>query len=226
MDADADEWVVYRLPKSSSHGQASSIRDPRKAWPLVQRFIAALTRATLGPRITLTCLQGEPRNVTVAKIEEARRCFGAEAGPSGGFPSWTLSEAQFPSAIQFALDDDKLPNQKFGLFGPSWITFTYRFFWIEFDRAAIGLEEAELQRMSSHLAVTIGQQRLFLQPLFVYPAAWTSEALKDFIERSELLAPFRFQDQNFKRWVSPRTASRDRLLRLEPDWRQRSDTRS
>src|SRR5829696_9695562 len=134
MDADADEWVVYKLPKSSSHGQASRIRDPRKAWPVVQRFIATLTRATLGPRVTLTCLQGEPRDVTVAKIEEARRCFGAETGQSGGFPSWTLNEAQLPSAIQFALDGDKLPKQKIGLFGPTWITFTYRFSWIEFDR--------------------------------------------------------------------------------------------
>jgi hypothetical protein len=224
MDADAAEWVVYRLPKPSSHGQASRIRDPRKAWPVVQRFIAALTRATLGPRVTLTCFQGEPRNVTVAKIEEALRCFGAEAGPSGGFPSWTLNEAQLPSAIQFVLDDDKLPKQKFGLFGPSWITFSYRFFWTEFDHAAAGLKEAELQRMSSHLTVTIGQQRLLLQPLFVYPAAWMSQSLKDFIERSEPLAPFRFQNQNFKRWVSPQTTSRDRLLRLEPDWRQRSES--
>ena len=90
--------------------------------------------------------------------------------------------------------------------------------------AATGLAEAELQRISSHLSVTIGAQRLFLQPLFVYPAVWTSQSLKDFIERSEPLAPFRFQNQNFKRWVSPRNKGRDRLLRLEPDWRQHSES--
>jgi hypothetical protein len=217
MSADAEEWVVYQLPKSVSHGQVSRIRDPRKAWPAVQKFMTSLTRATLNPRITLTCLQTEPREVAAARTDEARRCFGPET-EQGRTSVWTLSEAQLTPAIDFALDDDKFPRQAFG---PSLVTFGYRFFWNAFDLAATEANGAGLDRASSFLAVTVGQRRMFLQPHFVYPAGWNTPSLRDFLDRSEPLVPLQFRDQCFKRWLSPeKPPNRSRLLRLDPGWRQ------
>jgi hypothetical protein len=217
MSTDAEEWVVYQLPKSVSHGQASRIRDPRKAWPAVQKFMTALTRSTLGPHVTLTCLRTEPREVAAARIEEARRCFGPET-EHGQTSVWRLSAAQLTSAIDFALDDDKFPRQKFG---PSLVTFSYRFFWKAFDRDATEVNGAGRDPASSVLVVTVGQRRTFLQPHFVYLAAWNAPSLRDFIDRSEPLVPFQFRDQCFKRWLSPeKPPNRSRLLRLAPGWRQ------
>jgi hypothetical protein len=109
MGPDTEEWVVYQLPKSVSHGQASRIRDPRKAWPAVQKFLAALTQSTLDPSVLLMCLQIEPLEVAAARIDEARRRFGPVTEQSRDLV-WTLDETQLSSAIDFALDDDKFPR--------------------------------------------------------------------------------------------------------------------
>jgi hypothetical protein len=225
MSVDATEWVVYEPPKSVAFGHQSRIRDARRAWPMVQQFMAALTRFTLGNRIALGCLKAEPQTSDVAatRIEQARRCFGPETEQRGlhrTHPNWTLSESQLPSAIEFALDDDKFPKQEAG---PSLLTFSYQFCWLEFDRGATDAGRIESRRVLSILGVTIGRQRLFLQPHFIYPAAWNSEFLRHFVDRSELVAPFRFRDQYFKRWLPPeKPKSPGRLLRLEPTWRRGS----
>ena len=145
MIADVEEWVVYHLPKSVSHGQASRIRDPRKAWPAVQKFLTALTQVTLDPRVLLMCLEIEPLEVAAARIDEARRRFGPETAQSPTLV-WTLSETQLASAIDFALDDDKFPRQAFG---PSLVTFSYRFFWNAFVSDPVEENRAERDPASS-----------------------------------------------------------------------------
>jgi len=217
MSAAVEEWVTYHLPKSVSHGQASRIRDPRKAWPAIEEFLATLTQATLHPHIFLMCLPIQPPEVVAARIDEARRCFGPETahGPNS---MWTLDVSQLTSAIDFALDDDKFPRQAFG---PSLVNFGYRFYWNAFDHYATEVSGVEPERASSFISVTLGQRRTFLRPDFVYPAAWNAQPLRDFLDRTEPLVPFQFRDKCFKRWVSPRhPANRGRTLRLDPDWRQ------
>jgi hypothetical protein len=226
MNIGAGEWVVYRPPKSVSFGHQSRIRDPRRAWPMVQQFMADLTRFTLGDRIELMCYGSGPQtnaDVAAARTQEARRSFGPEVERQGThqtFPSWRISEAQLASAVRFALDDDKFPKQEAG---PSYLAFSYQFCWNEFDSGLGVAREIESRRILSFLIVTIGQQRLFLQPHFVYPAAWNSDPLKDFIDRSELIAPFRFRDQYFVRWLPPQSpGSHGRRVRLEATWRRGS----
>jgi hypothetical protein len=226
MSVDAAEWVVYQPPKSVSFGHQSRIRDPRRSWPMVQQFITDLTRSMLGDRIVLTCFDAELQSrggVAASRVEEARRVFGPEDEQRGSYrtyPNWTLTEAHLSSAIEFALDDDKLPKQEVG---PSWLSFSYQFCWIAFDHGSPEEGEVETRRILSVLGVTIGQQRLFLQPNFIYPAAWNSELLRDFIDRSESIMPFRFRDHYFQRWLPPqRPTSNGRFLRLEPTWRRGS----
>jgi hypothetical protein len=225
MSVDATEWVVYGPPKSVSFGHQSRIRDPRRAWPLTEQFIAALTRSTFGHRMTLTCL-AEPQtngDVAAARFQEARRRFGPETEQHGHHkthPNWILTESQLPLVIEYALDDDKFPKQESG---PSFLSFSYQFCWIEFDRGGAATGKTDSRRVLSTLGVIMGGQRLFLQPHFIYPAAWNSESLKHFIDRSELIAPFRFRDQYFKRWLPPaKPTSFGRVLRLEAAWRRGS----
>jgi hypothetical protein len=176
----------------------------------------------LDDRIELSCDDSPHVNqvVAAARVAEARCLFGPEIKQAGVYrtaPRWKIEKANLPSAVEFALDDDKFPKQEIG---PARISFCYHFCWNEFGPRSRTADETETRRIPSSLAVTIGQQRLFLQPHFVYPAAWNSESLKDFIDRSELIAPFRFRDQYFKRWLPPQgSPSQGRLLRLESTWR-------
>jgi hypothetical protein len=223
MSTDRGEWVVYHPPKSVSYGHQSRIRDPRRAWPTVERFMVDLARFTLADQIELTCHgPGVDTDADVAAVRllEARRCFGPEIEPQGIYrthPRWKISEAQLPSAIEFAFDDDRFPRQATG---PTWLHFAYRFRWKKFDEP----REREPRNDVSILGLTLGQQRLFLQPHFIYPAPWTSESLKDFIDRTELVAPFRFRAQYFKRWFPPQSpaSKTGRYLRLESTWRRSS----
>src|SRR3569832_693034 len=64
-------------------------------------------------------------------------------------------------------------------------------------------QEIESRNRLSHIGVFDGQRQLFLQPHLVYPAPWTSEPLKDFVDRTAPLLPFRLRDQYFKRWLVP-----------------------
>lgn len=223
MNVESGEWVVYHPPKSVSFGHQSRIRDPRRAWPVAQRFLTELTQFVLDERIELTCDSGPhaSEEAAAARIQEAKHRFGPEVEQTGPYrfaPRWNVQQADLPSAIEFALDDDKFPKHEAG---PSLLRFHYRFCWNEFGQEQGIANENEPRRILSRLGVTIGQQRLLLQPHFVYPVAWTSESLKDFIDRSELIAPFRFRDQYFQRWLPPqRPGSHGRTLRLEHSWRR------
>jgi hypothetical protein len=226
MDAERDEWVVYHPPKSVAFGHQSRIRDPRRAWPTVERFLNELTQFIVGHHIGLTCHDPSTHTdptVATARIDEARRCFGPEI-PQGVHrtdPRWNLSESQIASAVQFALDDDRFPTQQLG---PTRFSFGYQFTWNEFNRPAKPTSESESRNRTSFLGIIVGQKRLFLQPNFIYPAPWNSESLKDFIDRTESIVPFRFRDQYFKRWLPPRspTTMHGRHLRLDVNRRRGS----
>src|ERR1700742_4626684 len=98
-DETTNEWVVYQPSKSAAFGHQSRIRDPRRAWPAVQQFMAGLTRSALSRRITLKINSERyiDRDVAARRIQQALELFGRaddqlEANPSD--PGWTLSEAQ------------------------------------------------------------------------------------------------------------------------------------
>jgi hypothetical protein len=224
MDDESREWVAYIPPKSTAHGHQSRIRDPRRAWPTVERFLVELTTFTLGPRAKLICHGPSAHTdaaVTAARLEEARRCFGPEdASEAVGRIDrrWTLNASQVAAALQFALDDDKFPEQQLG---PTWLSFSYQFFWTEIEQSSASTSAGDARNRMSFLVISAGQRRLFLQPAFVYPAPWTSESLKEFINRTEAIVPFRFREQNFKRWLARQSPANNtgRHLKLDANWR-------
>jgi hypothetical protein len=227
MDNEIGEWVIYDPPKSVSFGHLSRIRNPRRAWPLVQRFLDDLTRYTLAERAELRCSLPSGRTdagVARERIEEARHSFAHEIPSEAGFqtsPRWKISESEMASALQFAFDDDHFPPQEDG---PTWFSFCHYFTWNEFNDPYKVVGETDTRKCFSRLAVIAGRRRLFLQPFFVYPGPSSSESVKDFVDRTEAIVPFRFRNQYFKRWLPPRSAkaSYGRYLRLDANWRRGS----
>lgn len=213
------EWVVYHPPKSAAFGHHSTPRDPRKAWPLLERFLAGLDGVELGHFVELTCYEGGKWTDTAVaerRINDARLSFGPILNPTSPHPRWKISETQLPTAIQFALDDDKFPKQQWG---PVSLSFYYKFLWPEFERRPYWVAEAEKRPRQSSLSVSMGARKLFLQPIFVFPAPWNSKFLRDYISRLEQMVPFRFRDQYFKRWVPAKKAGFGRMLKLPASWR-------
>lgn len=214
-----EEWVVYHPPKSVSFGHSSVPRDPRKAWPIVEKFLRGLQKVELGHSVELTCLEGGKwTDISVAerRIGDARNLFGLPLNPEDPNPRWKISEVQLPSAIRFALDDDKFRKQQMG---PVSLHFHYRFHWPEFEQRPYWSGKRETRRKDSSLGLSMGGKSLFLQPAFVFPAPWTSDHLREFIARLEPMVPFRFRDQYFQRWIPPKKTGYGRMLNLPASWR-------
>ena len=221
MDIEAREWVVYHPPKSVAFGHQCRIRDPRRAWPLVEQFVVGWTKYSFGQHVTLVCSSASPQTdaeVAESRLTEARRIFGLETSAPQVFSSWNLRESQIASAIEFALDNDKFPKQQMP---PAVFSFAYRFVWKEFEEGAEQSAGNESRNPTSTLGVSIGFRGLFLQPHFIFPAPSNSEFLKKFIGRLDPAVPFRFRDQYFKRWLPPKNAKTGfgRYLKLDPNWR-------
>jgi len=223
-DTEAGEWVVYHPPKSVAFGHQSRPRDPRLALPIAEKFLNEWAQYLLGDRIELTCHELADRTsspVGLARLAEARQRFGPELPTSPRyptFPRWELDKTQLQSAIQFALDDDKFPKQKDG---PTTLRLAYYFTWKlsdwirEFPPAGDGRDS------TSHVGLTIGGQRLFVQPFIVFPLPWDSPMLHAMLARLEPTIPFRFRDQYFARWLRPRSpSSYGRHLKLKPGWKR------
>jgi hypothetical protein len=216
------EWVVYHPPKSVSFGHQSRVRNPRRAWPMVEQFLADFTQYELGHDVELRCHGPDAHTdlaVAMQRIREARSLFGPEVNPKQTDPRWKLSQAQLKAAVEFALDDDKFPKQAVG---PSWFAFSYRFLWKDFERLPYRVRGNESRDPKSLLGVIFGYKGLFLQPTFKFPAPWNSEYLRDFVARIEPAAPFRFRNQYFKRSLPTRNANskRGQFLNLSKNWRE------
>ncbi len=232
MYVETIEWLIYHPPKSVSFGHQSRPRNARKAWSLTKSFLEEFTHYELGHHRDLTCLalgeSDEPIDQTIMqnRIQVARSLFGPETGDPRYHPSWNLPETLVESAIEFALDDDKFPKMPHG---PTRLHFHYRFLWSEYWQASSGLGTLDgfdgSRNCFSNLGVTIGGQRIFLQPMFVFPGSWQSPEIRFFLEKIELKAPFRFRDQYFKRSLPPakkRKYGRGRVYNLSKEWRSQS----
>lgn len=218
MDSGAAEWVSYHPPKSVSFGHQPRLRDPRKAWAAIGKFLEELTSFELLPRIELTCYgpdRGLSPAVAMARISEARKLFGPEEDRSRTNPLWKIPQAQLPAAIAFALDNDKFPKQRIG---PAWLHFNYAFLWQDFERLPYQTVANQDRNRKSRLMIFIGHNGMFLQPAFIFPAPWNSEMLRSFLTRIEPLTPFRFRDQYFKRVLA--TGSGGQVRNLDKNWRR------
>lgn len=219
------ERVLYAPPKSVAFGHQSRVRDPRRAWPMVAGFMDAFALGRLAPGIGLDCYGVDESNneiVVEERISEARRLFGPEKNPSTAprhTRTWELQPEQLAVAIGFALDDDKWPKQELG---PVRLHFRYHFLWRDLLDFASWQDVTELPLIDawSSLGVSLGSQRVFLQPRLVFPLDYYSVELASFLMRIEEYIPFRLRDQYFKRWLRSKASTYGRVLKLDKMWRQ------
>jgi hypothetical protein len=212
------ERLVYHPPKSAAFGHQARIRDARVAWKATEAFLNEWTVYQLSPQIRLDCYGQQPSTdstVSLARIEEARKQFGEESNPSSDprhTKSWPLESERLAEAIAFALDDDKWPRQALG---PSNLHFWYSFQW----RALPSVPE-----QPSHLGIFLGNQRAFLQPTLVFPAAYDAPNLRAFLVKLEGALPFRLRNQYFKRWLASQRSKHGIVRKLDKNWRQQPNS--
>lgn len=211
------EWVVYDPPKSVSFGHQARVKDARRAWKLTEEFLNQQADFALGHHLDLTYYeptQEADASVASARLAAARAVLGPETSAQPNCLRWKIQPDQLPAAIDFALDDEKFP---LWAWHPTNLHLYYLFTWKHFD---LLLAPNETRDVRSTLGVTIGGGSVFLQPRFVFPAAWSSEIFRTLLVRIEPASPFRFRDQYFKRWFSPvRKGGFGRSLKLAKDWR-------
>jgi hypothetical protein len=217
VESNRNEWVVYAPPKSASFGHQSRLRDARKAWLATQEFLNAQTDYTLGHHRRMTCYGPTPQTeaaVATARLAAARETLGPETSVETNHVHWDVDPAKLSAAVDFALDDDRYPNQNWG---PTALHFHYWFTWKD---AEIRGMSSELRDVRSGLGVRIGSGAVFLQPRFVFPAAFDSHDLRTLLATVEPTTPFRFRDQYFQRWLQPtRKGSAGVTRKLDRNWR-------
>jgi hypothetical protein len=158
-----------------------------------------LTEFELGKgEIRLDCTRrdhGVDEAVGSPRIEEAWRRFGPDPHGQKDYALWIIDPSDLEAAIAIALDDDRYPRQPYG---PTTLSFWYLFRWKEFEPVYRTLAPNSNDRFCS-LGISLGGQRLFLQPSLVIPASWDSQVAREFITRVEADLPFRLRDQYFRR---------------------------
>jgi hypothetical protein len=221
MASDAQtERLVYHPPKFAAFGHQARIRDARAAWNATEAFLNKWTVYQLSPQIRLDCYGQQPSTdsaVSLARIEAARRQFGKESNPSSDprhTKSWPLKPERLVEAIAFALDDDKWPRQALG---PTSLHFWYTFQWRDLP---------SVPEQPSHFGIFLGNQRAFLQPTLVFPAAYDAPSLRAFLTKLEDALPFRLRNQYFKRWFASQKSKHGTVRKLDKNWRQHPNSGS
>jgi hypothetical protein len=216
--ATESERLIYHPPKSAAFGHQARLRDARAAWKATEAFIDEWTVYHLSPQIRLDCYGQQPSTdprISLDRIQAARRQFGEESNPSNDprhTKSWPLEPKRLSDAIAFALDDDKWPRQALG---PTSLYFWYTFQWRDLP---------SVPEQPSHFGIFLGNQRVFLQPTLVFPAAYDAPSLRAFLTRLETALPFRLRDHYFKRWVASQKSRHGTVRKLDKNWRQQPNS--
>lgn len=206
MDEIHPECVLYEPTKDVSFGHLARAKSARAAWDLLQRFLEGRTRSSLDPVIRLQCVW--PFDGPVGAFNEFRQYANAVLGTVDR-GEWFVDPSRFAQVLNLALDEDRWPRQKEG---PAFLSFSYSFEWL----AATELPELPWSR-SSTLRINITGQRMFLAPKFIFPWAWNSEAVRQFLHDLESDLPLQLRPQYFKRMVTTKKGDY-RLLKLPRDW--------
>jgi hypothetical protein len=206
---DPDEWVRYDPPI----GQTKA-HKPRIAWPLVQDFLAAQQAPAFESPLAIGCWAPPDGkwadSVASARLRQAKELFGA----CGRNTTATIDFRHLDAAIAFALDDDLYPREQRSIE----VSFRYRFAWPDFPPRLAQPKEWRSPR--SEFYVTIGRGRIGLSPDLIFPAPWTSAAVRDYVSRLETSLPAKILDQHFLRWLPAREGKDPRWVKLPRDWRQ------
>jgi hypothetical protein len=210
-DAKPSEWLIYRPPKSVSFGHQARVRDARRAWTLVDDFLKLHTDFVPGHHLIFTCYRAAEQ--ADAMIAAAKAILGAETSANTHRIEWKIRPEQLSKAIALSLDAERTPEQAKSADLSIHFSFTWKN-WV------LPSAPNEPRDRWSTLGVIIHAGSVFLQPTFVFPAAYDSASLRAYLTVIEPSLPFRFRDQYFQRWLFPvGQNSSGRTRKLNKNWR-------
>ncbi len=210
-DAKPSEWLIYRPPKSVSFGHQARVRDATRAWTLVDDFLKLHTDFMPGHRLIFTCYRAAEE--ADAMTAAAKAILGPETSADTHRIEWRIQPEQLSKAIELSLDAKRTPKHATSTDLSIHFSFTWKN-WV------LPNAPNEPRDRRSTLGVTIGAGSVFLQPRFVFPAAYDSAILRAFLALIEPSLPFRFRDQYFQRWLFPVGHNSSGLKRkLNKNWR-------
>jgi hypothetical protein len=217
------EWTAYRPPKKAKFGHNARRRDPRAAWDETKAFLANDCISVLQPTIELSCWETRfltSRGAFEAGLREAERRFGAPHSRQRGCRRWQLGPSELEAGLAACRINAAWPGENLGpLTIQAWYLIAWRGYAAQDVTPATLLESEAARTTASMLGVSVWRQRLFLQPHFLFPVAWDSQALRDTLASLELRCPFRLREQYFQRLLPSKAGEYTVVRRLPKGWR-------
>lgn len=200
------EFTLYEPPKSACFGQGARVTSARGGWAQVADFFSCFTSASLDSPVVLSVVLPFSGPVTVFN---QYRAHVNQAMGTGGEGRWEFPPEQLERALALVFDEERWPRQPDG---PAQLNLRFRFDW----RLPLTIGEGQALPQST-LGVSIGGQRVFLQPLLWFPWACSDPALRPFLWSIAEKVPFQLRENCFRRWV-PTKAGGYRALRMPEGW--------
>lgn len=204
------EFTRYEPPKSACFGHGARVPSARGGWTQVADFLSACTSASLDAPVVLSVVLPFSGPVTVFNEYRAHVNQSMETREEG---RWEFPPEQLERALALVFDEDRWPRQPDG---PAQLSLRFRFDW----RLSPNICDSQALPQST-LGVSIGGQRVFLQPLLWFPWASSDPALRPFLLSMADKFPFPLRENCFRRWV-PTKAGGYRALRVPDGWSLKS----
>jgi hypothetical protein len=155
-----------------------------------------------------------PKEMAVARKRDATAAFGLpNSDEEANGAKWNLSSARLEDAVGFETTG---PKSEVGRFDPSSLYFPFKYRW----RRPWGGNGAEALG-DSRLGIHVSGQKVFFQPNFVFLTPLDSTEFREQLTVIEGAAPFKFNDNYFKRWaITPKRGNEGRLLKVPKGWRE------
>lgn len=204
------EFTRYEPPKSACFGHGARVTSARGGWTQVADFLSGCTSASLDAPVVLSVVLPFSGPVTVFNEYRAHVNQLIETREEG---RWEFPPEQLERALALVFDEDRWPRQPDG---PAQLNLRFRLNW----RLPPNVVESQALPQST-LGVSIGGQRVFLQPLFWFPWAYNDPALASYLLTMTERFPFQLRENCFKRWV-PAKAGGYRALRVPDGWSLKS----
>lgn len=210
------EWAAYIPPKSRGFGHGARVRGVARGWEATKAFLSEQKDVSAPDSIELRC--AAPGVYMPSELSHERKAMAVQefGAPTRDDPingaHWSLRENQLEAVMAF---EASAPKSEKGRLDPSSLHFAYRFRWHGVLGSGIGTLAV------SNLMVWARGQKMFFQPFFKFAAALSSDEFRQEFPAIEQAAPFRFNDNYFKRWaITPKRGNAGRYLKAPSGWRR------
>jgi len=207
--------VIYHPPKSSSFGHSATSRNPRKGWTQTKHFLETVTNYSLRDSVKLNihCYPKWSDPILIEKCTmDAIEIFGPANKRTGELSNtWHVPLTRIDEAIEFAMQDIDRPIQEIG---PTRLHFCFDLTWKQHQ----SLSNVTDPGLGSHIGITLGGRRLFIQPTLRFPFQEVNRDLLDYLAYVQCHLPFKFRENCFKLFHPTKDGKSGIGRKLGPGW--------